>query len=97
MHFYGLSYKEVMGLPLRTFWSLNSQIVRLRSEEQLSMVELFLLGGMGASADAITAIRTNLQKIVGEPLKVKGGEKDDLETTRQGIKALRQLKDRMSK
>jgi hypothetical protein len=96
MHFYGLSYKEVLELPLRTFWSFNAQIVRLRSEEQLSMIELFLLGGMGASEQAVTSIRGHLNKTMGEPISVRMKESStSLEQTEKGIKQLRELKARM--
>ena len=95
MHFYGQSHDEVMRLPLRTFWSLNANINRLRAEEQLPMIELFLLGGMGASQEAITALRDHLNKQIGETAKTKPKPVKDNQQSQEGIRKLRELKSRM--
>lgn len=95
MRFYGQSYSEVMRLPLRTFWSLNANVVRLRAEEAIPMIELFLLGGNGATSEAITAIRKHLQEQMGTPAQTKVSVSNDEETTRAGIQKLRELKSKM--
>lgn len=96
MNFYSMSYPEVLALPLRTFWSLNAQITRLRAEEQLGMIEMFMLGGMGASGEVVKELRQMLSKQMGDPVKVSRNKQiDDAATTQEGMKKLRELKSRM--
>lgn len=95
MRFYGMSFLEVMGLPLRTFWSLNANVSRLRAEEHISMIELFLMGGMGATQESVTQLRESLNKQMGEPAVMRARPKEDHQQTQEGIQKLRELKDRM--
>ena len=97
MRFYGQTYSEVMRLPLRTFWSLSANVVRVRAEENLATMELYLLGGMGASEEALKSMRDTFQKQMGDTVSVSSKPKgdDNDETQRTGLASLRKLKGKM--
>lgn len=40
MRFYGLSATETLGLPIKTFWLLDSNIPRVRAEEDLRAMRI---------------------------------------------------------
>lgn len=82
-------------MPLRGFWSLNAQVVRLRAENNMSMIDLFLLGGMGATTEAIEQVRNSYSATMGEPTKVRKPKLPDSETTKRGLEQLRSIKARL--
>jgi hypothetical protein len=90
-----MSYDEVMRMPLRGFWSLNAQVVRLRAENNMSMIDLFLLGGMGATEKAIEQVRDAYSATMGEPTKVRQPKLPDSEQTKRGLDELRKIKARL--
>lgn len=97
MRFYSQSYGEVLKLPLRTFWSLSANVVRVRAEEQMSLMDLHLLGGMGASQEIVTALQKKYEGQMGDTAtsKNKPSAFSDAETTKTGLEQLRKLKGKM--
>lgn len=68
MRFYGLDDVQVLNMPARRFWALESQISRLRSEEDLRLI----------SANAATISEDNHRDVIdrltlelGETCKVQ--------------------------
>lgn len=71
MKFYSQSWEQIMAMPLRVFWMLNAQIVRLRAEENLEFVDLFLLGGGGATAEMVNEYRSAMRERLGTPMRTR--------------------------
>lgn len=42
-----MSYREVMEMPLRAFWSFQGQVNRLRAEEDLRAIQVTAAGQSG--------------------------------------------------
>lgn len=84
MRFYGMSHREVLDTPLKTFWVLNAKIDQLRAEEDMRQMRLIQTAN-SQSKEAIQGLWRDLQKEVGTPFK----EKDELD--RKGLEELRQL------
>lgn len=66
IRFYGFSYREVMELPIRVFWGLNSQIPRLRCDEALALMPATTAAGMGADVEKVVR---QLRAEIGEPVR----------------------------
>lgn len=67
-----MGFRETMELPLRTFWSLNRYIDRLRAEEDLRALQVGVAAGMsGESGEAIKFLTETLQAEVGRPMVVQ--------------------------
>ena len=64
LHFYGMNYREVMGLPIRAFWLLNSNVVRLMAERDLRTLQV--ASSAQQQGEAISHIRENLVIELGE-------------------------------
>jgi len=64
MEAYGLSYRNTLKLPLKTFWSLNRQVNRLRAEKDQR--QLRLAGAQ--SKEAAQAIVEMLNREIGTPV-----------------------------
>ncbi|MFV3127117.1 hypothetical protein [Niveispirillum sp. KHB5.9] len=49
IRFYGFDFNGLMRLPIRTFWSMNAMIERVRSEEVLAILpaHAVTMGGDG--------------------------------------------------
>lgn len=74
MREFGMGYFETLALPLKTFWSLNRQVSRLRAEEDIRS-----MGNTSAvnSAEGFEARMRNLQSEIGTPsLVVKRLDED---------------------
>lgn len=64
--FYGMTYRDVMTLPIRTFWVMNSYVDRLRAEEELRSIDVQV--GI-QSADGYRQLIDRLHRERGEPAK----------------------------
>lgn len=82
-------------MPLRGFWSLNAQVVRIRAENNMSMIDLFLLGGMGTTHEAIEQVRKGYATTMGDPVKFRQPVRPDSEITKRGLEQLRSIKVRL--
>lgn len=66
-----MSYQDVLAMPLRGFWMLSAQVTRVRAEEALEMLDLFLLANANCDPETGSeALRKELLKRLGEPVKV---------------------------
>ena len=54
---YGLSYRDCMALPMKTFWMLNRNISRLLAEQDLRAFQIAVSVNSG---DAMQALQTKL-------------------------------------
>lgn len=50
MHFYSLSYGELMSLPIKTFWMLNGNIERIEAQKDMRALTIAVNGNAGAQA-----------------------------------------------
>lgn len=67
MRFYSKSHRDVMGLPLKTFWMLDRNISRVQAEEDRRQLRL-LLAAQSSDSDVITGLFNNLEAEIGQPL-----------------------------
>lgn len=86
-----MSYNDLLELPIKMFWTLNAQIPRIRSEENLYNFELNLMGM--ADSDLIERIsnkyKTDLGTYVDTDLvKPKYVDNTDIEASIQKLKDL---------
>lgn len=99
-HFYSMSYNEVRDMPLRTFWSFNAQVRRLRAEERLGLIEMYLLGGMGTDKAMLDQLRDRLLADLDEPTKAEAKFDPHAVTPEQhneGIARLRALSGQLNR
>ena len=59
-----MGFREVMGLPIRTFWLLNSNVVRLMAERDLRTLQVS--ASVQQQGEAMTQTRENLVVELGE-------------------------------
>jgi hypothetical protein len=52
---YGMSYREVMEIPMKTFWMLNRNISRVLAEQDLRAFQLAVSVNSGETATALQA------------------------------------------
>lgn len=63
MH-YGLGYRELMALPIKTFWMLNKNVNRLLAEKDLRALSMAI---NSQSNEGVTALREKLSEELGNP------------------------------
>jgi hypothetical protein len=61
-----MSYWECLKLPLKTFWSFNRQLDRLRAEEEQRLLRVM---ACAQSAEAVTRMQQELRNQIGEPVE----------------------------
>jgi hypothetical protein len=94
-----MSFRDVMEMPLRTFWCFNANVLRLRAEENIHAIELFLMGGFGVTEEMVTGLRNRLSEQMKEPIKAqhtapKLTPEDNLAQHREGFAKLRDILNR---
>lgn len=57
-------------MPIRAFWTLNTQIARLRSEEILEQADLMMLANANVSKEMIEEFRKVHKDRMGEPMVI---------------------------
>ncbi len=65
-----MGYREVMELPLRTFWSLNRYVDRLRAEAELRQLQVGIAASSMAGSETSTKLSEHLSAEVGRPMIV---------------------------
>jgi hypothetical protein len=50
MHFYALSYKDMMALPIRAFWFMNATIDRINAQHDIRAMSVAMCGQSGEMA-----------------------------------------------
>ena len=68
IRFYGFGYREVLELPLRTFWCLNDQIDRLQCDEHLALMPAL---GAVMGGDGVKKVVEDMKRRVGNPAVVE--------------------------
>jgi hypothetical protein len=61
----GMSYRETLKLPIKTFWSLNRQVDRLRAEEDQRQLRL---ANAAQSAEGAKSLTEELSREIGTPV-----------------------------
>jgi hypothetical protein len=89
-----MSYQDVMGMPIRAFWNLNKQVSRLRAEEKLEQIDLFLVSSQNTDPKMIERLRKAYLEKIGEPMKEDKSVVDKDQHTK-GLAKLRELRARM--
>lgn len=74
MREYGMDYPAVLKLPLKTFWSLNKQVNRLRAEADQRLLRLF---ASAQSPEAYKETQQSLSNEVESPTVVQKGFDED--------------------
>jgi hypothetical protein len=64
----GMDYRGTLQLPLKTFWSLNRSIDRLRAEEEQRQLRL---ANASQSADGAKTLTEDLSREIGTPLVIE--------------------------
>jgi hypothetical protein len=65
-HFYSMSYREVLKMPVRAFWLMSSNIRRIRAQ---SDVRSLMVASAAQSPEGIDEIRERLVLEIGEVVK----------------------------
>lgn len=50
MHFYSQSYRQVMDLPIKTFWLMSNNIERISAQQDLRSLTVAVCGQGGEAA-----------------------------------------------
>lgn len=82
MAYYNMRYRELLELPIRTFWFLNECVNRLEAESNLRKLEVF------ASAQSVEGYESLRQSLVNQMglMMVKTPKLD-----KQGLDLLRNM------
>ena len=65
-HFYAMSFRDVMEMPLRSFWSFNRNISRIQAENDMRAITV---AGAVQSGETYTSTNDRLAKEHGTPLR----------------------------
>jgi hypothetical protein len=65
MRFYGMGFREVLAIPIRTFWAFNAYIDRVRAEEILAVIPAH---SVAMGGDHVQGIIDGLQRSIGQPV-----------------------------
>lgn len=68
-----MSYRDVMTMPIRTFWSFANNAVRLQAEEDLRAMDIALSAQSGEFAKEL---RARLMEVIVPPVKAEEPEID---------------------
>ena len=76
-HFYSMSYRELMDIPIKTFWLMSGNIRRIRAGDDLRNL---MTATASQSADGVKEYRERLIVDIGEVMKepsVADAERDE--------------------
>jgi hypothetical protein len=65
MRFYGADYWDVLKWPLKTFWSMQRQVDRLRAEEDQRSLQI---AAAVQGGEAAVKLQEELARQIGEPV-----------------------------
>jgi hypothetical protein len=84
---YGTGYFDILKMPLRTFWSFNRQVDRLRAEDEQRRLRLIIVG---ENPEAAIKLAETLRGEVGMPViferKFDDAMFDKLQQQAHGVK-----------
>jgi len=87
MQVYGLGYRELLELPINTFWMLNRNADRIRAQSDLHNFSISLTAG-ATNAESVNRFRDQLVLELDEPWKYDSLEE---ELDRAGLNRLRAM------
>lgn len=90
MHFYAMSYEEVLELPIPVFWLMSSNVNKITAERDIRQFKLLLNSQMGGTKEGITEQIQKLHDEMGTPIKRAVVIEDD-KLDREGLEALRMM------
>lgn len=64
-HFYAMSFRDVMEMPLRSFWAFNRNISRIQAENDMRAL---VVAAAIQSGETYTSTNDRLEKEHGTPL-----------------------------
>lgn len=74
MRFYSMSYKDVLALPIYTFWELSRNIDRIRADEESHDLSILCSAIGSAFGGKIDKVFNELHKKKGDIVKEKGSD-----------------------
>lgn len=89
LHFYSLSYGELMSLPIKTFWMLNNNIERIQAQKDMRALTVAVCGQGGG--EAAQNFRERLVIEAGEVVKLKFDPIREAVRDEEGFSALREM------
>ena len=84
-----MSYGEVMGMPLRTFWFMNSNIERIQAQKDMRSLTVAVCGQGGG--EAARTFRERLVIEAGSAVKLKFDPIREAVRDEEGFSALREM------
>jgi len=66
-----MRFRDVMDLPLRTFWSLNRNVDRLRAEEEFRHLQV--AAAAASAGDGVKTLGEALRGEIGNPTIIEKG------------------------
>lgn len=84
-----MSYGEVMGVPVRTFWFMNAQIDRIQAQKDMRSLTVAVCGQGGG--EAAQSFRERLVIEAGEVVKLKFDPIREAVRDEEGFSALREM------
>ena len=90
MHFYGIAYRDVLALPVKTFWLLHKNVDRISAERDMRMI---MVMGSVQSSEALNGMTASLRKQMGVVVEIDeaAAAVEDAVFDRSGLDSLRGL------
>lgn len=88
MHFYGMGYREVLDIPIKTFWMLSQNIERILAQRDMRALTVAV---SGQGTEAAQAHRQNLILEVGTIAKLNVDPMRDAQRDEVGFQQLRDM------
>jgi hypothetical protein len=80
MRFYGLSYEEMLALPIKMFWFMNAQIDRINAQHDMRALEVTMCSQSGEMAvghhEKLVLEVGTVVTLMDDPLREAMAEKD---------------------
>lgn len=86
MHFYGIPYKEMLALPMHTFWEMSRSVDRIQAHDDLRMFRLVQQAVWGEEPQEYLEDLQKERGLVAEGEAAREGECD-----RRGLDQLRAM------
>jgi DNA recombination-dependent growth factor C len=89
MHFYAMSDREILSMPLKRFWMLSKNVDRIAAEFDYRNAIVAISAG---SSEGVESLMTNLKKQMGSIVEIDEAKMALSETyDRDGLLSLRGL------
>jgi hypothetical protein len=90
MRFYGMAFREVLTLPIQTFWMLHRNVDRVVAEENYKSA---IIAASAMGGDGLTTLLEDLRKQMGDVVIVDEAKlaMQEAKLDREGLNSLRGL------